>query len=62
MLQLGKLGQCSIYCFVIKWKIQKIPFISGSGFGLSLIVNIEQYEYIEGDNLDAGIKVKLKIA
>ncbi len=29
----------------------------GAGFGLSLVVNIEQYEYIKGPNTDAGIKV-----
>jgi len=31
--------------------------ISGSRFGLSLTLNIEQYEYMMGPNSDAGIKV-----
>ena len=30
---------------------------TGSGFGLQLTLNIEQYEYIKGPNTDAGIKV-----
>ena len=29
----------------------------GSAFGLSVRINIEQYEYIKGPNPDAGIKV-----
>ena len=31
--------------------------ITGAGFGLSLTLNIEQYQYIKGPNPDAGIKV-----
>ncbi len=30
---------------------------TGSGFGMSLTLNIEQYEYIRGPSTDAGIKV-----
>ena len=30
---------------------------SGSEFGLSLVINIEQYEYLPGPISDAGIKV-----
>ena len=30
----------------------------GSGFGMSLTMNIEQYEYIRGPSTDAGIKVR----
>ena len=30
---------------------------TGAGFGLSLTLNIEQYEYINGPTTDAGIKV-----
>ena len=30
---------------------------TGSRFGLSLTVNIEQYEYMIGPNSDAGLKV-----
>ncbi len=33
----------------------------GAGFGLSLTLNIEQYEYIQGPVTDAGIKVTLNI-
>lgn len=32
---------------------------TGSGFGLGLTLNIEQYEYTKGPNTDAGIKVYL---
>ena len=31
----------------------------GSSFGLSLVINIEQYEYFLDTNVDAGIKVKI---
>ena len=31
--------------------------VSGSGFALSLIVNVEQYEYMKGPENDAGAKV-----
>ena len=30
---------------------------TGAGFGLSLTLNIEQYEYVNGPTTDAGIKV-----
>ena len=30
---------------------------TGAGFGLTLTLNIEQYEYIRGPSTDAGIKV-----
>ena len=33
--------------------------ISGSEFGLSMIINIEQYEYLPWPNSDAGIKVTI---
>ena len=29
----------------------------GSSVGLSLVLNVEQYEYMRGPNSDAGIKV-----
>ena len=32
--------------------------ISGSEFGLSLILNIERYEYLYGSDTDVGIKVR----
>ena len=32
---------------------------SGAGFGLSLILNIEQYEYMKGPQDEAGIKMLL---
>ena len=35
-------------------------WISGAGFGLSLTLNIEQYEYISGPNTDAGVKVRME--
>lgn len=35
----------------------EIQINSGARFGLSLTLNIEQYEYMSGPNSDAGIKV-----
>ena len=32
--------------------------LAGSEHGLSLILNLEQYEYMKGPNNDAGIKVR----
>ena len=32
-------------------------FVLGSQWGLSLLINVEQYENIVGMNTDAGIKV-----
>lgn len=29
----------------------------GSGYGLNLVLNIEEYEYMKGPNTDAGLKV-----
>ena len=37
-----------------------VMFITGAGFGLSLVLNVEQYEYIRSPNTDAGIKVQFK--
>ena len=34
---------------------------TGAGFGLTLTLNIEQYEYIRGPSTDAGIKVSRKL-
>jgi len=34
--------------------------VSGSRFGLSLTLNIEQYEYMIGPQSDAGIKVPIQ--
>ena len=34
-------------------------FLTGSRFGLSLTLNIEQYEYMLGPQSDAGVKVFL---
>ena len=31
--------------------------LSGSSAGLSLVLNVEQYEYMKGPQDDAGIKV-----
>ena len=32
-------------------------YVKGSSFGLQLVLNIEQYEYMDGPHTDAGIKV-----
>ena len=34
-------------------------FITGAGLGLSLILNVEQYEYMMGPQNDAGVKILL---
>ena len=36
-------------------------WISGSSSGLSLILNVEQYEYMRGPQNDAGVKVNSDI-
>ena len=36
-----------------------LPFFLGARHGLSLVLNIEQYEHIEGASRDAGVKVTL---
>ena len=36
--------------------------IVGSSSGLSLIINVEQYEYMTGPQTDAGVKVKIILA
>ena len=39
-----------------------IHLVPGSSFGLNLVLNIEQYEYIAGGNTDAGVKVRTVVA
>jgi len=41
--------------------VNKTVDISGSRFGLSLTLNIEQYEYMIGPQSDAGIKVNWRL-
>ncbi len=36
-----------------------MSFFVGSSNGLSLILNIEQYEYMKGPQTDAGVKVSM---
>ena len=43
--------------FFLQFKGTCIIF-SGSSNGLSVTINIEQYEYMRGPQNDAGIKVK----
>ena len=31
---------------------------TGSQFGLRLILNVEQYEQTQGENIEAGVKVR----
>lgn len=38
---------------------QLLSLNTGSGFGLSLVLNIEQYQYMTGPQDEAGIKVLL---
>ena len=33
------------------------PFITGSTYGLSLVINVEEYDYMLGPYSDSGIKV-----
>ncbi|CAD5125371.1 DgyrCDS13610 [Dimorphilus gyrociliatus] len=48
-------GQC--YTFMGKNQSEWLTDKTGSRFGLSLTINIEQYEYMIGPHSDAGIKV-----
>ena len=41
--------------FVLSYQVGE--FFSGSSMGLSLILNVEQYEYMRGPQNDAGVKV-----
>ena len=45
------------FIIVVKSVRMNILVFLGSAFGLSVRINIEQYEYIKGPNPDAGIKV-----
>ena len=38
---------------------EPIVWLTGSAFGLKLILNVEQYEYMKGPNNDAGVKVQV---
>ena len=42
-------------------KNPRTAFEPGSSTGLSLVLNVEQYEYMRGPNSDAGIKVSKPI-
>ena len=46
---------CSVFIVASNSELYKSH--PGSEFGLSLIINIEQYEYLPGPASDAGIKV-----
>ena len=39
------------------FQVQKLLSLVGSQWGLSLLINVEQYENIKGLNTDAGVKV-----
>ncbi len=36
-------------------------FLAGSFSGLSLLLNVEQYEYMKGPQNDAGVKVSTEV-
>ena len=41
--------------------LENLPcYLTGSTSGLSLILNVEQYEYMRGPQNDAGVKVNTK--
>ncbi len=46
-------------CFSFNTNSEDILHVakSGDGFGLRLVLNLAQYEYIRGPSTDAGIKV-----
>ena len=46
-----------VLAFLVAWITGLINVLLGSRFGLSLTLNIEQYEYMKGPQNDAGIKV-----
>jgi len=50
-------GVRCVVAFLVAWIIGLINVMLGSRFGLSLTLNIEQYEYMKGPQNDAGIKV-----
>ena len=50
----GNLVTFHLNFFAVK---RVISHVSGSKSGLSLVLNVEQYEYMRGPQNDAGIKV-----
>ena len=46
-------------CKLFDQIVYSLCLFSGASKGLSLTLNIEQYEYMRGPHLDAGVKVKL---
>ena len=54
------IGLCSGY-HLTEYENSLNILILGSSVGLSLILNVEQYEYMRGPQNDAGVKVKYKI-
>ena len=47
----------SIFSNVIVIKLFLLP--TGSSFGLKLVINVEEYDYMPGPYHDSGIKVSL---
>ena len=52
------LRHCCSGIFILYVNIFYEHLVTGSRFGLTLTLNIEQYEYMVGPNTDAGIKVR----
>lgn len=42
-----------LFCYFAFWYC--LLFV-GAGYGLTLVLNIEQYEYMKGPHIDAGVK------
>ncbi len=51
------MGQC--FSFNLDESHHLFTTKTGSQFGLRLVINIEQYEYIRGPSTDAGVKVSM---
>ncbi len=52
------MGQC--FSFNLDERRHLFTTKTGSQFGLRLVLNIEQYEYVRGPSTDAGVKVSLQ--
>ena len=44
----------------IRWNTLMLSLILGSKYGLQLILNVEQYEYMKGPSSNAGVQVIIR--
>ena len=45
-------------CYTFNWDATAVKYVDDTGYALSLILNVEQYEHMRGPQSDAGIKVR----